>query len=92
MKKLKTYVCAYAYDMPHYVDFKVEAANEKEAKKIIERALREKEFDNVIAEPDGDIDFMRVFVMQEVTDERDREYLPSLKELITQNNEETLQE
>lgn len=36
--------CSYAYDIPHYVDFVVEAENEADAEKKIQAALSDKSF------------------------------------------------
>jgi hypothetical protein len=64
------FVCSYAYDVPCYTDFVVEAASEVEAENIIQAALRAGRFATVTAEPndmDVDLDSQRVFVQGEDT-------------------------
>lgn len=43
------YECSFAYDVPHYVDFVVEAKSKKEAEKIIKAALKAGRFEQVPA-------------------------------------------
>jgi hypothetical protein len=42
------FTCSYAYDIPHYLDFTVEAESEDEAQKKCEEALVNDSFDKVI--------------------------------------------
>lgn len=62
--------CSYAYNIPCYCDFVVEAESEEAAEKIIEQALADGKFSHVTCEPQfGDTDDERVFVSGEVSDE-----------------------
>ena len=55
--------CSYAYCVSCYADFTVEAENEEEAEKIIERALENGCFASVSGDPSWeDTDQERVFV------------------------------
>ena len=44
------YKCSYAYDVPHYQDFIVEAKSIAEAQKIMDAALKVGRFENVTGE------------------------------------------
>lgn len=41
------FACSYAYDVPHYFDFTVEAKDEAEAEEKIKKALEDGVFANV---------------------------------------------
>jgi hypothetical protein len=46
---MKKYTCAYAYDVPHYFEFDVEAESEAEAQRKIDDAFERGIFDHAIA-------------------------------------------
>lgn len=60
---LKTYICAYAYDMPHYADFVVKARTKSQAQKIINVAVKTGQLKHVEGESDGSSTNERGFVM-----------------------------
>jgi hypothetical protein len=45
------FVCSYAHDIPCYADFVVEAQSGKAALRKLKKALRERKFESVEAEP-----------------------------------------
>lgn len=45
------YNCSYGYDVPHYFDLTVEAANETEAKAKLEKALADGVFTETTGQP-----------------------------------------
>jgi hypothetical protein len=56
------FVISYAYDVPHYADFVVDANNEKEALKKAKAAFLLGIFDTVSCQPDDSVFNERVFV------------------------------
>ena len=48
---MSKFVCSYAHDIPCYADFVVEAKSELAALRKINKALRERKFETVNAEP-----------------------------------------
>jgi hypothetical protein len=73
--------CSYAYDIPAYFDFTVEAADEAEAEKKIEEALTNRKFDKICCDPsfeDGG-DNPRVFVSGPADDDEEVDDLDNLK-------------
>jgi hypothetical protein len=81
------YSCTYAYDISCYFDFTVEAKDWEEAERKIEKALAEKAFDYVCADPRPACgptpDSERVFV----NDETDNDYDSTLEDLIDESSE-----
>ena len=81
--KLKRYDIAYAYDVPYYVDFTIDATSEREALRIARRALKEGRFASVSGEPCYDNAHNdRVFSMgraQDDTEENAMENLPDFE-------------
>ena len=63
------FVCSYAYDVPCFADFVVEAKSERAALRLIQQALRDGKFANVTAEPcwENGPSNERVFVQGEAT-------------------------
>lgn len=62
----KTYLMSYAYDVPHYADFTIQADSKEEAIAIAQAALDNGKFDNVVGEPCFDnLDGHRVFCERE---------------------------
>jgi hypothetical protein len=90
-QNLNTYRCSYAYDVPHYVDFTVQARTQKEAEKIIQLVLKADKFRNTA----GIEDYAawmnaRVFVVKRVgADELLQPYLPTMAELLKETENET---
>ena len=69
-KRLKTFNCSYAYDVPHYAEFSVRASSERQAEAMIKKALKEKRFKNVEgAEAFANVCHERVFVVDAVSPE-----------------------
>lgn len=66
------WLCSYAYDVPCYYDFCVEAETEEEAEKICEKALAERLFSDTPGEPcwENGGDNERVFVSGKQDDDR----------------------
>jgi len=58
------YVVSYAYDVPHYADFTVEARNEKDALRKAKKALRAGKFTDILGQSDESAHAHRVFVMR----------------------------
>ena len=48
---MPVYNLSYAYDVPHYADFTIEAKNAKEALAIAKRALEQGKFSSVTGSP-----------------------------------------
>lgn len=67
------FVISYAYDLPHYADFTIEARNEEEALELAKKALREGRFKEVAGQPNDTVENERVFVCESSTVES--EYL-----------------
>lgn len=67
------YFCSYAYDIPCYADFYVEAENVTEAEKLIRQELESGAFSAVNGIPfwEGAGGNDRVFVSGKVTDDND---------------------
>ncbi len=62
----KTYLMFYAYDVPHYAQFTIQAGSEDEARAIAQAALDNGKFDDVVGEPSQDgIDGHGVFCMRQ---------------------------
>lgn len=77
----KFYKCSYAYDVPHYADFIVEAESEHEAETIIEKALADDKFAGVSGDSkDSMDDNHRVFVSGEL-EEGEQTFDPTLEEI-----------
>ena len=73
--------CSYAYDVPCYYDFTVEAADEAEAEKKIEEALVNRKFDKIGCDPcfeDAGYN-PRVFVSGPADDDAEVDDLDNLK-------------
>ena len=64
------FVCSYAYDVPCFADFVVEAKSERAALRLIRKALREGKFANIHAEPcwENGPSNERVFIQGEATE------------------------
>lgn len=77
------YLCSYAYDVPHYADFTIEAADRKEAEKKIQAALKAGRFQNVECEEPAEIAPVshRVFVQFKITSAEDTDACPTMAEL-----------
>ena len=60
-RPLKRWQLTYAYDMPYYVDFTVEATSFHAALRHAEKALRAGRFENVIGQSDYSVSGDRVF-------------------------------
>lgn len=56
------FVVSYAYDVPHYADFLVDAKNEEEALKKAKAAFSSGRFDVVCCQPDDTYRNEHVFV------------------------------
>jgi len=83
------YKCSYAYDVPHYADFAVRAKNEREAKRIIEKALKDKKFDLVTGNAFYDeLSDQRVFVSGPVSNAAEAFWETTLEQLI-ENSKKT---
>ena len=65
------FLCSYAYDVPCYADFYVEADSEEAAEKLIQEKLKSGEFSGVAGEPcwENAGDNERVFVSGEAVDD-----------------------
>ena len=62
------FVCSYAYDIPHFADFVVEAQSEADAENMNSQALRDKRFHDVPGVADYDsVGDERVFVSRELS-------------------------
>lgn len=58
------YIVSYAYDVPHYADFRVNARSRKEALRKAKQALRAGRFGDVVGQPDDTQKGERVFVLR----------------------------
>lgn len=58
------FTISYAYDLPHYADFTIEARNEEEALQLAEKALREGRFKTVAGQPNDTVENERVFICE----------------------------
>jgi len=77
------YCCSYAYDVPHYLDFTVEAKNKKEAERLIKAALAAGDFtkhDDVMEANYENQCNERVFVSDRANEQFDH-FLPTLADL-----------
>jgi len=83
--KLKKFVMSYAYDIPHYADFIIEAKDADDAMARATAALALGKFDTV----EGDVCYdniwaKRVFLQRPATKRDD--YQPNMKELCRKQN------
>ena len=62
------FVISYAYDVPNYADFLVDAKSEKEALKKAEAAFLSGKFSRVHCQPDDTMQNERVFVLRAARD------------------------
>jgi hypothetical protein len=67
------FLCSYAYDVPCYADFYVEADNEKAAEKLIQEKLEAGAFSGVVGKPfwENAGENERVFVSSEAAEDDD---------------------
>lgn len=75
---MPTFCCTYAYDVPHYADFVVEAPNAKAALRQCQRSLRAGRFADVIGEEYGDTSNERVFVLGQDRGSKQSQYRSAL--------------
>ena len=62
------FVISYAYDVPNYADFLVDAKNENEALKKAKAAFSSGKFNGVYCQPDDTMKNERVFVLRAARD------------------------
>ncbi|MCI0541047.1 MAG: hypothetical protein L0Z50_38080 [Verrucomicrobiales bacterium] len=58
------YVISYAYNLPHYADFVVEARNKKEALRKAKQGLQQGRFKEIQGQPNDTVEGERVFVLK----------------------------
>ena len=76
-------MASFAYDIPYYADFKVEAVSELAAMRKMRKALREGRFKNVQGEQCWDnICSERVFVQADDFDPKLDSHVPTMDEVI----------
>lgn len=81
------FACSYAYDIACFADFVVEASDEKTALRQIRRALRDRRFENVSADPcwENEPTDHRVFVQGPACEYSPTTTLDELTQLSTLN-------
>ena len=77
------FLCSYAYDVPHYADFTVEAKDISEAEQIVQTVLQNGYFYQVQGQPDDMHQNKRVLVYGHA-DDRTR---PTMQQLIDENKQ-----